>query len=164
MENTAKCLNILWPKNRGKQNRSRGSKQNLPLPPVYINTLIQKPLTIYWTYDSPTEIGWPEIPNGDREICRLISRRTDLISGLPGDQSTIFSDSCLIFITWLWTGTPFCANLSSLFIFMFSVLSITQWKKRFQLPKFPSYPSSNSVSLYVTIYNGQKTLLMYHKL
>lgn len=33
-----------------------------------------KPLTMFLTYDSPTEIGLPEIPNGDREICRLISR------------------------------------------------------------------------------------------
>ncbi|RYR07996.1 hypothetical protein Ahy_B05g075510 [Arachis hypogaea] len=36
------------------------------------------------SYESPTDIGRPEIPNGDREIVRLISLRTGLISGCPG--------------------------------------------------------------------------------
>ncbi|TKY44827.1 hypothetical protein E2542_SST31107 [Spatholobus suberectus] len=45
MENIAKCLILSGKKkkNRGKQNRSRGSKQNLPLQPVHINILIQSP-------------------------------------------------------------------------------------------------------------------------
>lgn len=128
-------------KKQRKTEQEQGKHTNPPSSTCVHQHTNPKPLTMFLTYDSPTEIGLPEIPNGDREICRLISRRTGLISGLPGDQSTIFSDSCLIFITWLCIGTPFCANLSSLFIFMFSMLSITQWKKRLQFRKSPSYPS-----------------------
>lgn len=87
-------------------------------------------------------MGWPEIPNGDREICRLISRRTGLISGWQGDKSTIFSDSCLIFRTWLWIRTPFWIRISSLLFFMFSMLQLNKTKELQFLSsdKVPSYP------------------------
>lgn len=49
----------------------------------------------------PKVVTQQEIPKGEREICRVISRSAGLISGCPGDQSMIFSDSCLIFLTWL---------------------------------------------------------------
>lgn len=122
------------------------------------------------TYDSPTEMGWPEIPNGDREICREISRRTglNLISGWPGDQSTIFSDSCLIFRTWLWIGTPFCEKLPSLLNFMFSIFwikekvsiffSIFFFKQSF-LANQPCYSVSAVTNLKGTIKN--KTHFLY---
>lgn len=70
-------------------------------------------------YDSPTEIGRPEIPSGDRDIWRFISRKAavgGLISGCPGRQSIIVSDSSLIFFTWLWIG-----NGVSIFISLFSL-------------------------------------------
>lgn len=116
-------------KNQKKTEQEQGRQTKPPSSTCALQHTNPKPCSIFSPYESPTEMGWPEIPNGDREICRVISRRTCLICGLPGDQSTISSDSCLIFLTWLWIGTPFCANLSSLFIFMFSMLSVTQKKK-----------------------------------
>lgn len=67
-------------------------------------------------YESPTEMGLAPNPNGERERWRppLISLRTGLISDFPGDQSMILLfDSCLILITWLWSGKPISTPKSS---------------------------------------------------
>lgn len=147
-------------KNQKKTEQEQGRQTKPPSSTCALQHTNPKPCSMFSPYESPTEMGWPEIPNGDREICRLISRRTCLICGLPGDQSTISSDSCLIFLTWLWIGTPFCANLSSLFIFMFSMLSVTQKKKASIEKKFLFLAILLTLFLYMwqsTIYNTKNT-------
>lgn len=102
-------------------------------------------------------MGRPEIPKGERESCRFNSRRRGLISGFPGDHSMIFSDSCLIFRTWLWTGRtplslsaeaglpPFTLSLLSPYsIFVFSMF----WRSVIQTRTSPdSFYVSTGTSL-----------------
>lgn len=80
------------------------------------------------SYESATEIGVPETPNGDGERRRRSNRRNPgRISGKsPG---SMFSDSCLIFRTWLWIRTnsttsssSFALSLNLLLIFVFIFL------------------------------------------
>lgn len=88
-------------------------------------------------------VGLTEIPKGDLEICLLlllvISLRAGLLlSGWLGNQSMISSDSFLIFLTWLWTGTPislFLLLLISLFSISFFWLLTDAHKVFDQKPK-----------------------------
>lgn len=71
-------------------------------------------LQVYYgsSYEFPTDMGLSANPRGDRDRCLVISRRTLLISGCCSDGCLIFSNSCFIFMTWLWIGTPLYSSSS----------------------------------------------------
>lgn len=76
-------------------------------------------------------------PRGDRDRdrCRVISRSTRLISGCCNDGCLIFSNSCFIFMTWLWIGTPLFPS-SSLISPLFLVLLLSSSSFSYLLPIF----------------------------
>ena len=82
---------------------------------------------IQWLLVPYTEMGLSaNSPRGDRERChcRVISRRVGLMISLSSSVGClIFSISCLIFLTWLWTATP-SWYLSSLLGFLLLLLLV----------------------------------------